>query len=148
MASTADWLDSHRELVIARQRASADGAKLITTFATGVSATILAVALEEPARESFMFWLTLITFGVGTLLCLLVFFADRVSEADSARALENAAALGSVSEESQLRELRRASLTAVYANEELVRAIRTLALVQVAVAIICVGLLVTWLTTP
>jgi hypothetical protein len=44
----AEWRQDRVELTFERQRAHADGAKLITTFVAGLTGTLVATALQVP----------------------------------------------------------------------------------------------------
>ncbi|GAA0452565.1 hypothetical protein Ade02nite_00530 [Paractinoplanes deccanensis] len=134
MAQTPEeWLEVQADRALARQRAQADTAKLLATFAAGVAGALVATALQVGAPEGLDWasaWLLLMTF-VGVLAVIAV---DRVAEADHDKVLSLRVVRG-WSQEDLLAELRVAELKAVYSNDEVVRAVRGALALQLLLAL-------------
>ncbi len=130
--TVADWLEGQMERVLARQRTQVDTAKLIATFSTAVSASLVATGLQvAPATDADRNSLSLLL--ISFVLALAVAFADRIREVDHRLVLEEAAA-EELSEQQKLVRLARASIIASRFNDRVVRLVRAILLLQLMTA--------------
>jgi hypothetical protein len=139
--STADWLETQSDRISSRQRAQADTAKLLATFASGVAATMVATALQVGATPSGMDRRASIVLGIGLLLTVGVVFLDRLTEADHRVLLQRSVVYG-WSEGRLLTEFRAATLAATDANESVLRMVWSALWLQLAASFIASGLAV------
>ena len=77
-------MDQNFDQKLARQRAQADTAKLVTTFSLAFAATILATALQVANTSKGLDLAATICLGLAFLLTLVVIMLDNVVEPDSA----------------------------------------------------------------
>ena len=143
MATTVpDWMDEQVQRIVAAQRAKADTAKLVATFAAGIAGTLVASALQAGASKqpTHLHWGGGISLGVVFLLALLVIVLDRIEEANYWAVLEAAAvARPRWSETRTVGELRTAARTARNQNEKVVRWMIRCLWLQVTVAVLTSG---------
>jgi hypothetical protein len=78
------WMDQNFDQKLARQRAQADTAKLVTTFSLAFAATILATALQVANTSKGLDLAATICLGLAFLLTLVVIMLNNVVEPDSA----------------------------------------------------------------
>jgi ATP-dependent protease HslVU (ClpYQ) peptidase subunit len=135
------WLEQHADRTAARQRSQVDTAKLVTTFATGVAAALVATAIQVPGiskREVWSIW----ALAAAVALTILGVFADRLKEASHDHLIERSKIEG-WDDDTLVRRLRAAMVAAVRLNEGVVTLVRVVAVTQVLVASAS-GALATW----
>jgi hypothetical protein len=128
-----EWLEIQSDRALARQRAQVDTAKLLATFAAGIAGALVATALQVGRPNGLDWaasWLLLVTF----VAVLAVIAVDRLAEADHDQIL-NMRMVRNWTQDQLLLELRAAALTAVYANNEVVRTVRTVLTVQLLLSV-------------
>jgi hypothetical protein len=128
-----EWLEIQSDRALARQRAQVDTAKLLATFAAGIAGALVATALQVGRPNGLDWaasWLLLVTF----VAVLAVIAVDRLAEADHDQIL-NMRMVRNWTQDQLLLELRAAALTAVYANNEVVRIVRTALAVQLLLSV-------------
>jgi len=128
MAQTlAELQAGRRELTFARQRAIADNAKLLTTFAVAVAATLVATALQVrdadgSPPDAQAVW-SAVSLGGTVIVTVAVILLDHIRVPDVQRILDTA---GKNFEE----VLLKAELVAEIYNEEVISKILRAAIVQ------------------
>ena len=122
MVTTQDWLDTQVDRVSDRQRARADTAKLVATFAAGVAGSLVASALQTGATASSWDWTSAWALAITIVLTVAVVLLDRLTEADHRTILTNAQAAG-LDADATLAQLRLAAMTSTKANESVIKAI-------------------------
>ncbi|MGL5827768.1 MAG: hypothetical protein ACRCYU_23615 [Nocardioides sp.] len=132
MTPVADWLERHVERVAVRQRAQVETTKLVTTFATGVAATVVATALQAAGTSPTETRATSLL-GLSAILAVLTIVADRLAEADHEAIVIEASVKG-WSDQELIAGLRTAQIQAALLNEGVVSLARRLAGAQVLVA--------------
>jgi hypothetical protein len=128
-----EWLEIQSDRALARQRAQVDTAKLLATFAAGIAGALVATALQVGRPNGLDWaasWLLLVTF----VAVLAVIAVDRLAEADHDQIL-NMRMVRNWTQDQLLLELRAAALTAVYANNEVVRTVRTVLTAQLLLSV-------------
>ncbi len=133
-ATSAEWLEGQTDRILSRQRAQAETAKLLATFATAVAAGLVATALQV-APSTTADRRALVLLFASFLLALFVVFADRLAEADHNHVL-TAAKLSGSDEATTLAELRTANLTAVNYNEGVISIMRVALIVQLLLSVL------------
>jgi hypothetical protein len=127
-----EWLESHADRVAALHASTADTAKLVATFTTGVAAALVAAALQTGAtstRDRTAAWLL----AASAALVLMVVIVDRRVVADHREIIQRSRLLG-WNDAQTLAVLRVEHLAAVYANESVVRRVLWTLAVQVSVS--------------
>ncbi|WP_448639423.1 hypothetical protein [Geodermatophilus sp. URMC 63] len=121
MATTSEeWLEAYAQQQLATQRATADDAKLVATFAAALAGSLLASALQEGEKPSGWDWVSSVALSLTVLLTLLVtVILDRFEEPDYAK-VQQSALQGSWSDAHQLFELRQATIAARNVNQAVV----------------------------
>jgi hypothetical protein len=92
--SPQEWQEGQADRILARQRAQADNAKLVATFAAGIAAALAASALEAGSEPSGWDWAAAILLGLTVFATGVVLLLDRVAEPNHKpvmRAADNAA---------------------------------------------------------
>lgn len=121
-SSLPEWLEGQAERIAARQRSRADNAKLVATFAAGISGGLVASALQTGTLASAWDKRASILLGLTFLATALVILLDRQDEADHQAVLQDSVtATPRWTEDQTLFELRRALLAAVRKNEQVIR---------------------------
>lgn len=128
ITSAAEWLEGQADRAFARQRAEADTAKLVATFAVAVSSALVASGLQtgSPTRLDSI---SAVVLGIAVALTVLVTLTDRLTEADHKKVLVQSATLG-WDASTLLAELRAATLAAVEVNAGVLRVVRALLALQ------------------
>ncbi len=106
-----------------RQRAQADNAKLIATFAAAIAGGLVASALQAGSQPSRGDWLASWALGLTFVLTLGVMVLDRMEEPDHRQVLERAA-LATWTDDHRLFELRCTAIAACNLNERTLRLIK------------------------
>lgn len=130
-----DWLEQHAQRAIARQRAQVDTAKLLTTFAAAVAATIVGTALQVGDLPTVLDYTATFALGAAFLLAVSVILLDRLTDVD----YEHVITLAAVSDSTLhdvIMDLRRAGLAAERFNRSVVSLVWITSGVQVACAAI------------
>ncbi|RLK61152.1 hypothetical protein [Actinokineospora cianjurensis] len=126
------WLDQNMERVAVRQRSQADTAKLVVTFSTAVSATLVGTSLQVDIPN---WWDTAASFllAISCLLAIAVIFGDRLREPDPRDELVRA-----YSEQRDelvvLAELRRSAVEAAKINDRILQKMSYLVNLQISFA--------------
>jgi hypothetical protein len=128
-----EWIDTHADRVLAVQRSQVDTAKLLSTFAAGVSATIVGTGLQVGAPASGDLRNATYVLGVTVLLILPIVLADRIRVADHDVLLKEAG-IRSWTNDQFYFEWRNATLIAVEENRTFVRLVKMATTVQLTVA--------------
>jgi len=114
VTSTSDvWLEANADRSLARQRAKVDTAKLVVTFAAGVSATMVATGLQVGPITLFD-RLGASMLGACILATILTAVMDRLAEPDTSKVLELSVVHGWT--DSRLTNELRAQLMGVVKN--------------------------------
>ncbi|WP_405101502.1 hypothetical protein [Micromonospora sp. NBC_01412] len=127
-----EWLEHQADRTCARQRAQVETGKLIVTFSAAVAATIVATALQV-GKISAWDRIAAVLLGATFLVAIVAILFDRLSEVDHLTIMQIGQIHGWPATK-LLGELRAASVTAAFANEDVVRAMRVAVMVQVAVS--------------
>lgn len=126
------WLDNERDQASAAQRARIENTKLLATFSTAMSATVVATALQvspPSALDKIAAWL-LVVAALGVVLVILL---DRTREVDTGAILRNAR-IEKWNESTLMNELRQAAYATLTYNGSVVIHTRTAALGTAAAA--------------
>lgn len=124
---------------LSEQARQVDVGKLVVTFSTAVSAGLVGAALQLGYSSDA--WWMIGVFAVGSLLTVLTFLVDRLVAPEISPILADL----SLSDAARLSEFRRSAYTALLDNESVVRSTRVVASLQMAAAVACWGLAITWL---
>lgn len=138
MTDVGLWLEQHADRIAARQRSQVDTAKLVTTFATGIAASLVAAAIQVQGTSRAEGW-SVWGLAAASLLAILGAFADRLMEAAHDAVIERSK-IEEWDDELLVRKLRVATLAAVRHNEAIVLWVRCLAVGQILVAAASGGL--------
>lgn len=123
MGVSLGWVDAQADRLLAVQRAQVDTAKLLSTFAAGVAASVVGTALQVGAPASGRLRTATIVLGISVLLIIPVILADRIRVVDH-KVLLAEATLRSWTEDKFQLEYRLAALTAVDENHIFVRLVK------------------------
>jgi len=131
----AQWLQDQSDRCFARQRATADDAKLVATFVAAVAATLVATTLQVGDSPTRLDAAATAGLALTVGLAAVVVWTDTLREADHQAIITASAGGGSQwSSERLLRELRVATLAAVNGNEAVVTRILRWLTTQLAIA--------------
>ncbi len=131
-----EWLEGQTERIVSRQRARADNAKLVVTFAVGVGASLLASALQTGTPSGWDRAAT-VFLTITFLLTSAVMLADRLEEPDHHAILQDGlTATPRWTDERIIYELRRAAAAAANINENVLTLIGRLMWAQLAGALL------------
>lgn len=135
MTSALEWVDLHADRILAVQRAQVETAKLLTTFSSGVAATVVATALQVGASATTQERAAVWVLGASVAIIALVVLTDRIGVADH-EALQIEAYQQRWDAARFEFELRVASLASVESNVVFVKACKVLAAVQLGTAFV------------
>lgn len=135
--SVADWLEADADRAMSRQRAQADAAKLVATFVVGVTASVVASALQMNRSGSATYnkWASVLL-ALSVFLTALVVLMDRISEADY-KSLLGEARIQDWTDSELLKELQVLTITASRDNQKVLREIWFALLTQFLAASAC-----------
>ncbi|GIF45082.1 hypothetical protein Axi01nite_93930 [Actinoplanes xinjiangensis] len=140
----AEWLESQADRTFARQRAEVDTAKLVATFSTGVTTTLVATSLQvgEPNGWDLT---GVILLAAAVLAVFYLILLDRITESDQNQLLE-ISKLNGWTDAQLVNELRTSMLKATYVNTGVVTNVRRALVGQVFLSLMagifaCISLL-------
>lgn len=133
-----EWVDAQGSTRLAAQVRTADTAKLITTFASGVAATLTGTALQV-LTGGVVLRLAVIAMACSLVLVLAVFATDRLRQPDIEAVLVESQTRGLDAQET-VNELRVSQLASLRFNENTLRYMRYLVPLQILVSLLSCGL--------
>lgn len=129
------WLDGQVDRALSRQRAQAETAKLMATFASALSGALVGTAFQVHGRSpNTVDLVSLALMVLAGILTVGVLLSDRLREVDHERILTQGVS-AALTQEEQLVALRTAALAALSLNDDVVKRMRALMLTQLLAAL-------------
>lgn len=122
--SVEEWLDAQADRLLASQQARADTAKLVVTFAVGVSAALVGAASQTAGVNRALLGWTICVFAAAGVCLIAVLLLDKIEMPDDLAVLRDQSL---TDPDVALAALRRAAFAAIEENEIWVKRIRVAA---------------------
>lgn len=132
MTSTATWIEEHSLRKSAHQLARIETTKLVTTFASGIAATLVASAMQSYGGTHVAV-ASVTALGTSVVLVLVIFVVGQLSEPDG-KQIEAVCVAAGLPSERVVALLRLGFEHALDANQAIVRFVTVVAVLQVTIA--------------
>ena len=127
--ATSDWLERQADRELSGQQSQVETAKLLSTFACGIGAAIVATALQV-GRPCQLDLIATALLGIAVMLAVLTIVRDRVADPDPDGTLRSAAHHG-WDDSTTLAKLRELTDAVVIFNSRGVRRVQVAAFAAV-----------------
>lgn len=140
MVTTLEWLDEHNGRVMADQRARVETAKLGSTVALAIDVGVLVAALQIESADQLATASTITAVAAGA--AAVVFLLDLLKLPDPRTAIPRGS---EIADHVKLRALRRATLTSIRFNRQVVLATRGFMMLCVGASVVATSMAINWM---